>query len=187
MKTESKRLYFAGLIAIALLVISLITVVLLWQHERMKAKEFEYTLRAYRVVNGTSASRMDMKGELKKIVKYSKKGKVPSNLIRAIYVFENGMPLHEYGVTKIFTDIKYKYPVDLWQLLGCIKIIREEMDYYLVKHQQEPLTEKEIKEFVYKHRKDFVSDLADRYCPDNKAEWGKTVLRLWKKFDKEGK
>ena len=187
MKTESKRLYFAGLIVIALLFISLITVVLLWQHDKFKGKMCEYALRNYRVVNKVSASRIQMKSELKRIVKYSKKYNVPHNLIRAICVYENGMALHEYGVTKIFTDIKYKYPVDLWQLLGCIKIIREEMDYYLVKHQQEPLTEKEIKEFVYKHRKDFVSDLADRYCPDNKAEWGKTVLRLWKKFDKEGK
>ena len=187
MKTESKRLYFALLLFIALLVICLLSTVYLWQGEKLKAKEFQYTLRAYRVVNKTNASRIDMKTEEKKIVKYSKKYNVPANLIKAIYVYENGMPLHDYGVTKIFSDIKRKYPVDLWQLIGCIKIVREEMDDYLVKNQQKPMTQEEIEEFVYKHKKDFVNDLARRYCPGNKKEWGKTVLGLWKKFDKEEK
>lgn len=123
--------------------------------------------------------------ELKNIKKYSAKIKVPENLLKAVGQNEDGLGNHTFGVRRIRLSTKILYPIDLWQLVDCANIIKDEMRRFCVINEKEFPNENAMLEYININKRSFLYQLAHRYCPKNETIWFDNVYSLWKNFEKE--
>jgi hypothetical protein len=152
-----------------------------WQN--FQIKRLKYTMRDFAIVNEIPIA-YEVK-ERKKIRLYAEGAEAPEALILAIGMSEKGLGSHTFGVKKIRLDTMIGYPIDDWQLVDCIAIVKQEMYKYCEAQAVYFRSDKEMLEYINTQKKAFMYQLAGRYCPINQEVWFKNVLSNWKKFERE--
>lgn len=145
-------------------------------------KKLRYTIRDFAIVNEIPI-KYEIK-ELRKIDKYTRLMKAPRNLIKAIGMSEKGIGSHTFGVKRINYEIQLMFPVEDWQLIMCIIIVKQEMIKYAALNNMIFPHEDGLVKWIEKNKKGFTMHLARRYCPLNEEVWNRIVLSNWRKFER---
>ena len=147
-------------------------------------RELQYHIRDYAITNGKYVPFKDKNKEVSLIRYYSEQKHVPINLILGIGAHEQGLGTHLFGVKKIAWDIIWFYPIEEWQILMCIRIVKEEMHDYAEKNKKFFRNDVEMLEWINKNRKAFTVFLAHRYCFKDRKNWAYWVNKHWFKYNK---
>jgi len=181
MKIESKRLIGLVIGLIVICIVLSIACIKLWFSGKVKS----YMLFTYSAINNMPLEYQQEEREL--VAKRSKAFNVPENLILGIGTHENGIFNHEYGCKKIAKWIMWLYPEKEWQMVMAMRIVNEEMIDYCIKNDLFFKNDNEMLEHIKHNKKSFTQFLALRYNYKYRTIWSDSVLKLWKKYEKEEK
>jgi len=183
---HSKRIMFIlGCIFLTMLI------VLVWalseiSNLQLEAKKYKYALRDYAIVNKDYVTLNDIEEEIGCIKKECSKAFVPYKLLYAMGEYEKGMGTNWWGVQRIALDIQKHTPIDKWQLLMAIRIVKQEMKAFALDNGHKYDSAEMLLEYVNEYKKKFVEYLHKRYCPKNER-WAKDVYWLWITHERRNK
>lgn len=153
-----------------------------WQESRMK----DYALRDYAIVNNKYLPLGSLEKETGRIKYYASRKHIPASLIMAIGDHENGLGTHTFGCKRIPWHIAWFKPIDEWQMLTCMEIVKEEMYDYAEVNNKYFKNDEELCQWIERNGKHFVRYLAKRYNHKDQKNWAYWVNRHWKKYQNGG-
>jgi len=174
-----------------LIIIIIFIIIMIWNFTeianlKLENKKLKYALRDYAILNCEYVTIQDMQQDLINTKNECNKNSVPELLILAIEEHEKGLGTNWWGVKRIAIDIQKRYPIEKWQLVMAIRIVKQEMEKFAQKNNYTYNNEKELLEYINKHKKNFVYFLQKRYNA-NDINWAKSVYLIWNSKSKKEK